>query len=103
MDPPDSAGGVVEVFADVKLLLDYVLEARLHRGVGEGEDQKVDGNRQEAAPERGERCAGKRLGAVAFMGVEKAGQPVEGHRATIVAAIRGVSSERAARERAGGG
>jgi hypothetical protein len=32
---------------------------------------KVDGNRKEAAPERGKRCAGKRLGTVAFMGIEK--------------------------------
>ena len=104
LHPPAPAGGVVEVFADVKLLLDEVLEARLHRGVGEGEDERGDGNRKEAAPERGEGCAGKRLGAVAFMGIEKAGRLLEGHRATIVvvAAIRGVSSEAPASERGWG-
>ncbi len=57
LDACDAVGNVVEVFSDVQLLLDEVLEGCFHGSVGEGENGEVDGDRQKAAAKGGERRA----------------------------------------------
>jgi len=74
---------LVGIFADVKLVLDEILQSHLGGEVKKNEKEAVEEEGPEATGERGERNSGERVLEVCLVGIEETGALVQGHRDNI--------------------